>query len=102
MPVQNHHKQSSPKTPAHNNPHSLFSILPSMPPPKHNPSPYTPKKLKPNNSSIDAFKKGNKKFGTERAKERNFQLACCTTDDDLSEMFGKMSVNDNNPTKKKK
>jgi hypothetical protein len=73
-----------------------------MPPPKYNPSSYTPKKPKPNNSSIDAFQKGNKKYGTERAKERNFQRACCTNDDDLSGMFSKMSFNENNATKEKK
>jgi hypothetical protein len=63
-----------------------------MPPPKYNPSSYTPKKPKPNNSSIDAFKKSNNQFVAARAKERDFQRACCTKDDDLAGMFSKMSM----------
>jgi hypothetical protein len=73
-----------------------------MPPPKYNPSSYTPKTTsKPVDPSIKAFLKSKKSFGVTRAKERNFQRACCTTDDDLSGIFSKVSVNDSNPTKKK-
>jgi hypothetical protein len=63
-----------------------------MPLPKYNPSSYTPKKPKSNNPSLDAFKKSNNQFVAARAKERDFQRACCTKDDDLSGMFSKMTM----------
>jgi hypothetical protein len=114
IPVQTTQSSDQPSTPtgkipAHNT--FLYSLsqtlfpqtLPTeMPPPKYNPSSYTPKKPKSVDPSIKAFLKSKKSFEVTRAKERNFQRACCTNDDDLSGIFSKMSVKENNLTKKKK
>lgn len=72
-----------------------------MPPPKYNPSTYTPKKPKPLAPGWPAFEKSNKKFAAAKKKEEDFQHLCCKSDaDDLADSFGKMSMAGNGSGKK--